>query len=839
MLDSVLQDLRHGLRLARSSPALVSTAVASLALGIGATVSMFTIVNAVLLRPVPVDSPEELVFLYTGTEESPYSTISYPDYLDLRDGTAAFRGFAAFGEIQVSLAAEGSPEEIRGVIASGSFFEVLGVDAALGRVFTAEDDRNPGEHPVAVLSHALWERRFGADSGIVGREIAINGRPYVILGVAPRGFRGPLTLESFDLYVPMMMQAQIRPPRAGFSGEMDPDLLGRRSASWLSAVGRLAPGVRFEEAEASLRSISARLEEEHPETNRGERASLYPLVKIDPRAYPVLRSIATLLMGVSFLVLLVATANVVNLLLVRAVARRRELAVRLSLGGSRARLVRQLLTESLSLALVGGAFGLLLASWLLDGLSGLVPATGIFSFNLDFDMDGRVLAFTFLSCLLSAALVGIAPALQGSRHDLVSGLRGSSGVSEPKSSRFAGRNALVLAQIAFSIVLLVGAALFVESFRHSSAISPGFAADEVLTAQLQVDLLRYTRDRAQSFYREVVERASALPGVEAVSLARTVPLAGAGRRTTLRVEGLESNNSGDSNDSPDSPNSNDELMVATNVVGIDYFRTMGIAFLGGRDFAPSDVDGSQPVVVANERFVARYFPAGGGLGKRVQLDVRPGASGEWREIVGIVRDSKYRTLGEEPTPYLYQPLAQQHETGMTLLLRGANPDRFVSAVREFLLDMEPHLPVSQVRPLEALLESSLFPARMGARLLSASAILAAVLAAVGLYGIVSFAVAMRTREMGIRVALGAEANSLTRLVVGEGSALVGAGIALGTVLALAATRLLSSFLHGVSPTEPRVFLSAAALLAIVMLATAYVPARRAAGADPLVALRHE
>jgi len=828
MLDSVVQDLRHGLRLARSSPALVSTAVASLALGIGATVSMFTIVNAVLLRPVPVDSPEELVLLYTGTEESPYRVFSYPDFLDYREGTDAFRGLAAFGEIQVSLAAEGSPQEIRGVIASGNFFEVLGVGAALGRVFTAEDDRNPGEHPVAVLSHALWEGRFGADSEIVGREIAINGRPYVVLGIAPRGFRGPLTLESFDLYVPMMMQAQVRPPRAGFSGEMDPDLLERRSNSWLSAVGRLAPGLGLEQAEASMRSISARLDKEHPETNRGERASLYPLTKIDPRAYPVLRSIAALLMGVSLLVLLVATANVVSLLLVRAVARRREIAVRLSLGGSRARLVRQLLTESLSLALLGGALGLLASSWLLHGLSRLVPAIGIFSFSLDFEVDGRVLAFTVLASLLAAVLVGIAPALEGSRYDLVSALRGASDASRPGASRFSGRNALVLAQIAFSIVLLIGAALFVSSFRRSSAISPGFAADEILTAQLRVELLRYTEPRARAFYREVVERATSLPGVEAVSLARTVPLAGAGRRTALRVEGSERLDSG-----------GEELQVSTNVVGLDYFRTMGIALLGGRDFAPSDVEGSQPVVIANETFVARYFPAGEALGKRVHLDGRAEEEGAWREIVGIVRDSKYRTLGEEPTPYLYQPLAQQHETGVTLLVRGADPERFLSGVQEILRDMEPHIPLSQVQPLDALLESSLFPARMGARLLSASAILAGILAAVGLYGVVSFAVSMRTRELGIRVALGARPEALTRLVVGEGSRLVVAGVLLGSLLALAATRLVSSFLHGVNPTEPRIFLGAGALLAAVMLATAYVPARRAAGADPLVALRHD
>ena len=825
MIDSVLHDLRHGIRLARSSPALVLIALSSLALGIGATVSMFTMVNAVLLRPVPVESPQDLVFFYTGTEESPYNTFSYPDFVDYRDSATAFRGLAAFGEIQVSLSAEGAPEEIRGVIASGNFFEVLGVEAALGRVFHAEDDRAPGEHPILVLSHAFWQRRFGGDPSVVGREIDVNGRPFVVLGVTPRGFHGPLIFESFDLYVPMMMQAQVRPPRAGFSGEMDPDLLNRRSAGWLSAVGRLAPGAGIEEAEASLRSISARLEEEHPETNEGERASLYPLTKIDPRAYPMLRSVAVLLMSVALLVLLVATANVVNLLLVRAVSRRREIAVRLSLGGSRARLIRQHLTESLSLSVAGGALGVLLSSWLLHGLSRLVPATGIFSFTLDFEIDARVLAFALLASLVSAVLVGVAPALEGSRTDLVQSLRGTSSASRPRSSFFGGRNAVVLAQIALSIVLLIGAALFVASFRRSAAISPGFAAEEILTAQLRVELLRYTETRARAFYREVVDRVSALPGVEGVSLARNVPLAGAGRWTTLAVEGSEL------------PGSAEELEVATNVVGLDYFRTMGIALLSGRDFSLSDVPGSQPVVIANESFAARYFPSDNPLGKRVQLNGGP--STEWREIVGIVRDSKYRTLGEEPTPYLYQPLAQQHETGVTLLVRGEGSERLVSDVREILRDLEPHLPLSEIQPLTALVESSLFPARMGARLLSACAILAGILAAVGLYGVVSFAVSLRTREMGIRVALGARPEALTRLVVGEGSRLVAAGVLLGSLLALGGSRLIGSFLHGVSPTEPRVFLGAAALLALTMLLTAYVPARRAASADPLIALRHD
>jgi predicted permease len=597
---------------------------------------------------------------------------------------------------------------------------------------------------------------------------------------------------------------------------MDPDLLKRRSAGWLSAVGRLSPGVSLEEAESSLRSISARLEEAHPDTNRGERASLYPLTRIDPRVYPVLRSVAALLLSVSLLVLLVATANVVSLLLVRAVARRREIAMRLSLGGSRARLIRQLLTESFLLAVVAGALGLLLSTWVLDAMTGFVPATGIFSFNLDFVVDRRVVAFAVLASLLSAVLAGLAPALEGSRLDLVSALRGGS--SSGRRPRFGGRNALVLGQIALSFVLLIGAALFVASFRNTSALSPGFAADEILTAPLRVELLRYTETRARTFYRNVVERASALPGVEAVSLARTVPIAGAGRTSTLSLEaGVEP----------------DALEVATNVVGLDYFRTMGIPLLGGRDFAVSDDQESPLVVVVNESFAARFFPSESVLGKRVQV-----GDDAWREIVGIVRDSAYRRLGEEPTPFLYQPLAQRHETGMTLFVRGADPEASIAGIRDVLRGLEPNLPLSDIQPLTALLESSLFPARMGARLLSAAAVLAGILAALGLHGIVSFVVSMRTREMGIRAALGARPEALARLVLSEGARLLGAGVLIGLVLALGSARFVSSFLYGVSPTEPAVFVLAAVFLTAVMLATTYVPARRAARANPLVALRH-
>jgi putative ABC transport system permease protein len=360
--------------------------------------------------------------------------------------------------------------------------------------------------------------------------------------------------------------------------------------------------------------------------------------------------------------------------------------------------------------------------------------------------------------------------------------------------------------------------LFVESFRRSSALSPGFAAGEILAAPLRIELLRYREDRARTFYRDAVERATALPEVEAASLVRNLPLAGAGRRSALSLE---------------AGGEPEDLEVATNVIGLGYFRAMGIQLREGRDFTTSDSEESPLVVIANESFAARFFPSGSALGKRIQLD------GEWREIIGIARDSKYRTLGEEPTPYVYQPLAQQHETGMTLVVRGPGPERSIARVREILRELDPNLPVSDIQPLAALLESSLFPARMGARLLSASAVLAGMLAAVGLYGVVSFVVSMRTREMGIRAALGARPEALTRLVVSEGARLLAAGVILGFALALASARFVSSFLYGVSPTEPVVFAAAGAFLAAVMLATAYLPARRAARADPLVALRHD
>jgi predicted permease len=483
--------------------------------------------------------------------------------------------------------------------------------------------------------------------------------------------------------------------------------------------------------------------------------------------------------------------------------------------------------ESFLLASLGGAFGLVVAWWSIQGLARLAPESGIFSFTLDFDVDGRVLLFTFSVSLLSAALAGLAPALRATRSDLTPSLRDSTGAAEAGGSRLPARSALVLAQVSMSMILLIGAGLFLKSFSRARGVEPGFVAEELLTANLRLDLLRYTKAQGQSFYREIVERVEALPSVRAASLARIVPLAGGARTTTLGLP-----------DSARAPlGAVEPPLVQTNLVGPNYFETMGIALLQGRDFAEGDIESSPGVVIVNENFVSRYFPSEDVLGKRIRLGR---ADSPWREIIGVARDSKYRTLGEEPAPHVYQPLGQQQETGVVLLARTkVDPRLVLGEVRSILLSMEPRLPIVDLGPLTTLVASSLFPARMGARLLTAFATLALALAALGLYGVTSYGVSRRKREMGIRVALGAHTGHLIRLVVGEGLILVGAGVLLGGLGAAGASRLVRSFLYRVSPTDPAVFALIALLLTLVMLIATYLPARRAARSDPLAALRYE
>jgi len=834
-MENLWQDLRYGFRVLRASPGFAAVAVLSLALGIGANTSIFSVVNAALLRPLPVTEPDRLVFVFNGSRTNPWGVSSYPDYLDYRDKNEVFSDLLTYSGITMSARADDETDLLSGSIVSGNFFDALGVRAALGRTFSSEEDLIPNTHPVAVISHGLWERRFGSNRRIIGQQLALNGHAFTIIGVAPSGFSGPEVLENNDIYVPMMMQALVRPPRGGFSGDMNPDLLGRRGSRWLSIIGRLKPGVTPEQAQAGMTQLAAGLEQAYPEQNRNTIATLFPVSKGNPQAYTQLISVAGLLLAVVAIVLLIACANVANLLLARASARRKEIAVRLAMGATRSRLVRQLLTESVLLSLAGGVFGLLLALWTIDLLKTATPPSGIFSFTLDYRLDGRVLAFTFALSLATGVIFGLLPALQASKPDLVPALKDEASAAAQGRRRFNLRNLLVVAQVALSLTLLIGAGLFLRSLKNAQDIDPGFDAEKILNAQLNINLLRYTKAQGQDFYRQVVERVEALPGVESASLARVVPLSGTGRGASFQIEGQdppENTVRSEGSGSQETTNT-----ASANVVGLKYFQTMGIGLLRGRDFSAQDKEGAPLVIVVNEAFARRFFESQEALGNRVSFR---GPQGPWSEIVGVVRDSKYRTLGETPRSTVYQPLAQNHETGMALHVRtNGKPASVAANVRREVQSIEPNLAVTSVESMADVFGGSLFAARMGAMLLAIFGLLALVLAAVGLYGVMSYSVSRRTREIGIRMALGAGTGNVLRLVLKEGMMLVGGGVAAGLIVAAVVTRLLASFLYGVSPLDATTFVAIPLVLALVALLANYLPARRATKVDPMEALRYQ
>jgi predicted permease len=816
-------------------PGFTVVAVLALALGIGANTAIFSLVYATLLRPLPVAAPERLVYLFTGMPGAPYSVASYPDYVDLRDQSQSFAGLVARGGITVSLRSGEQPEQVSGLVVSGNYFDVLGVRAARGRTFTPEEDQTPGKYPVVVISHGLWQRTFGGDPNIVGRQVALNGQQFTIVGVTPPEFNGTESDRVNNIYVPMMMQAVVRPPRGGYSGEMNPDLLGVRSNRWLLLIGRLKDGATIEQAQAEVGALMQRQGEAHPETNRGRIGTLSFVSQGDPDARGSLVSAARLLVGVVGLVLLIACANVANLLLARASARRKEIAVRLALGAGRLRLVRQLLTESVLLALLGGGLGLLLAVWLTDLLAAVPPPPGVLPIRPEFSFDRRVLVFTGALSLLTGLIFGLVPALQASRPDLVNALKNDSAPLDERR-RVSARSLLVVAQVALSLVLLVGAGLFLRSLQHAQAISTGFDADRILAAPLSVNLLRYTRPQGREFYRQAVERVRALPGVEAASVARILPLGGGSSVRGLLIAGRTGADVGayrnENDNASDNPNT-----INVNTIGDGYFQTTGIALVRGRDFDARDAEDRPPVVIVNETFVRRHLAGQEPLGQHLSFR---GAQGPWVEIIGVARDSKYRTLGENPIPFAYLPLAQNHETGMTLLVRTSNePAALAAAVRREVQALEPNLPLTDVQPMTQVIGDALYPARMGALLLTGFGVLAVVLAAVGLYGVMSFVVARRTREIGIRIALGAQTGAVLRLVLGQSMTLVAVGVVVGLVAAAMATRVLASFLYGVGTRDVVTFTLAPLALMLVALLASYVPARRATKVDPMVALRHD
>ena len=832
-MDTLFKDLKFGVRGLLKRPGFTVIAVLTLALGIGANTAIFSVVNATLMRPLPVVDPDRLVFVFNGP---PGSVFSYPDYAALRDQNNVLDGLIAWGGITASLSTNDQPDLVNGAIVSGNFFDVIGVRAQLGRVITAEDDKTPGAHPVAVISQGLWQRRFAADPNIVGRQLLLNGNNFTVIGVLPGGFDGLQLGPVRDLYVPMMMQATMRPPRAGYSGEKNPDLLQVRNNRWLFSVGKLKPGVSPEQAQASLALIAKQLEEQH-RVNEGRGISVSAFSEGDnPSNRQQLSSVARLLMGVVGIVLLIACANVANLLLARSSARTKEIAVRLAIGATRWRIVRQLLTEGILLATLGGAAGLLLAWWATRSLSATPPPQGALPLTPQFAIDLRVLLFTLGLSVLAGIVFGLAPALRASRPALVPALKDDAAAFFERTRVFSLRNLLVVTQVALSLVLLIAAGLFLRSLQQARTIDPGFDAEKIVNLPLNINLLRYTSTQGREFYKQVVERVEAIPGVESASVARIAAVSGSSSVRSLLIEGREGSDTQFRSDNAGAA-SGDSDSTSANVVGPRYFQTMGIGLMQGRDFNAQDNEDHPLVVIVNEAFLRRHFPSGDALGKRLSVN---GPQGPWREIVGVVRTSKYFSLGEAPTPVTYLPLQQNHETGMNLHVRTAvDPSTVAAAIRNETQALEKNLPLGNPELMSERVANSLYAARMGAILLAVFGGLALLLASIGLYGVMSFAVSRRTRELGIRVALGARPGDVFRLVLRQGMILVVVGLVIGLGVAWMVTRLLASFLYGVSTTDAFTFAAIPALLILVALLACYLPARRATKVEPLTALRYE
>jgi putative ABC transport system permease protein len=812
-METFWQDLRFSARMLVKSPGFSIIAVVALALGIGANTAIFSIVNAVLLRPLPYEDPGRLVVLSEETPQLPGMSVSYPNFLDWRDQNRAFEHLAAFRFASINITGSGEPERVQGRMVSANFFETLGVTPALGRAPMAEEDR-AGATPVAVVSHNLWQQRLDSNPNLTGKTLTLDGRVFAIVGVMPAGFRFYNT--PTDVFVPLGLEADSMSDRDSHPG--------------IYVLARLKPGVTIEQARADMDAVTGVLAQQYPVTNSNHSASVEFLHEdmvgsIRPALLVLLAAVAC--------VLLIACANVSNLLLARATAREKEIAIRSALGASRGRLVRQLLTESLVLSLAGGALGLLLAVWGKDLLVALGPAS--LPRAQEITIDGSVLGFTLLIAVATGIVFGLVPAFQAARIDLNEALKDGGRSPGAGPGRRGLRDALVVSEIALSLVLLVGAGLMIRSFVRLVQVDPGFDARNVLTAQVALPDAKYPeRPQVAAFFERALERVRASPGVESASLITPLPLTGDGWQSDFRIEGRPIPDRGEF------PNTDIHL------VGADYFQAMGVPLVRGRGFTPADRLGAVNVAVINATMARREWPGEDPIGKRLKVGGPEELAGpkekpeDWMTIVGVVGDVLQYGLDADPKTEVYIPHLQQPVSVGTLVVRAkADPASVTAAVREAIHGVDKDQPIYNVRTMEAIVSESVASRRLSMLLLGVFATVALVLAAGGVYGVMSYAVTQRTHEIGVRMALGAQPGDVLRLVVVQGMATVLVGIAVGLAGAFAGTRLMSNLLFGVDASDPATFVGIALLLTTVAFVASYIPARRAARVDPLVALRYE
>ena len=823
MLSDFGRDFRYAVRALLRTPTFTATVVATLALGIGANAAVFSAIDAVLLRDAPVADPDRLVSVYTSSGNNRYSSSSYPDYFDLRD-SGTFASLAAYTQVSMTIDANGFPEPLLGQLVSGNYFDVLGISLPLGRGFSTEDDRLRSPVRVAVVSHALWRRMFNADHGLVGRTIRLNGNPYTLIGVAPPGFVGPVLGVAPDVWVPTALQPEVDPPAAAVRrARGHAAIFDLRRSRGLSMVARLPDGATIDQVAARAQVVSSQLETAYPDTNRNRTFTVVPLgegrgLRVTTR--PLLRQLT----GVVLMVLMVACVNVASLLLGRAVSREREVAVRIAIGASRARLLRQWLTESILLGILGS-----LAALLVLGLSTPLLHAFVIPEAVDLSLNARVLGFTLVAGIGSGMLFGLAPVFQARREQTITALRAEGGTVATGARAARLRGAFVVLQVAVSLVLLVGAGLFLRTLENAYPRDLGFPIDQTLVAPVNLETRGYFEggargpDAGLAVYEQLLSRVEALPGVVAASAARMTVLSGGARSTVVSSDGRAIE-----------PDNRNALGVRGNVVSRRYFETMNIPIVRGRSFTVADGPAAERVTIVSQSLADRLWPNEDPLNKPVRDE-----GNRLLTIVGVVPDTVYTsTLERETPPAYYLPLTQNYESAVALHVRAAgNPMPLVPAIRDAVRQVDSQLTVERPRLLRDVLDQTVSRERMMATLVGLFGGIALVLAACGLYGVMAHAAVQRMPEIGVRLALGAQPASIVALLLGQGLRLLAIGVAIGLTGAFLGSSYLEAQLFGVAATDPLTFVSACAVLVAAGLTASAIPALRARRVDPIVALR--
>ena len=820
----LIGDLRYAFRTLWKSPGFTLIAILSIALGIGANTAMFSFVDAILFRPLPVRNAGSIVALHATAPGSPLDNVSYPDYIDLRDKTTTLEDAASYRVLEagISPSREALPQMTVGYLVSGNFFSGLGIEIPLGRGFRPEEDRPGSKNQVTVISHSLWERYFNSDPNVIGRTLRLNGAEFTIIGVASQDFSGPEPYVQPDFYAPTNSYHAAAPMVKA------EDFLTSRKLKPLNLLARLKPGVSLKSAQAELTTIARALAVQYPDTNRERTFTI--LTYFDDRFEQdkVDAILSMTLMGITGLVLLIACANVANLLLARGTARVKEIAIRMAIGAGRWTLVRQLLTESMLLALLGGVAGVGV------GYAGVrffqsVKLPSDIPLDLGIRMDSRLLVFSLVLSIATGIIFGLLPALRSTRMDLNSTIKASDqGPGKPAfwRGRLAGRNVLVSAQLALAVVLLVASGLFVRGFTAARKMDPGFRLDHTLLVSFNASLIRYDEAKSREFYKALIDRVRELPGVTDATLAHNYPFGNGVSTRSLLVDGYQ-------------PRAGEDKPFAfLNLVDDRYFRVMDLKLLRGRTFDTRDTASSPRVAIINDTVAKKMFPNREALGARMRLD---NAEGPVVEIVGIAKTGKYLYWAEPPEPFLWMPFAQDYDPVVTLHVRTeGDPTAMAGAIRDTVRAINPDMPVFSVRSMEAFYDArAMLGPRITMQLVTATGLIGLLLAVIGLYGVVAYAVSRRTREIGIRMAIGANPGNVLRMILAQGMVFTAIGIGAGLAMAFFASQVVAGFVVGVSPRDPAIFLGVPIILAVVMIAACWLPAWRAARIDPTLALRQE